>query len=533
MSLASRESVRSQSNVKTSRYRTVSRYSGADETLFGTQSRAGGSGSKSAPQRQKGKKDENVQVITKDLIRKIKVPGKDPSELSIILTPSQYARIKESSRVLTHAEKQARAEAIKTQKEANQEASQGRKNFMIEMETQRIKREKPSELEKERKNKGKVLLAKAEEQLNEQEDEIKKLNEIILNAKCHAIRDAQLQEKTQIAEELDEENKRLDEMMEIERLRALQSYEQRELERQQKQVEGASIIKNQIKDNEQRRILEDEKREQEKLAMLRYLEKLQTEDISQLEKKKESQKKIMKDVEVANEEIKRQKETRLQQEKSAELKVMEYLKEKEEREIAYQHELEKQKLQKEKEIAHMRALQERAKDQQAEKDALRAKRIQEEVERDQRKKDKEEAIKKAEIEAQLRRAREQQVQMQEHFLAIEAQRERQEFQRVLEVQQEAQKHEEVKHKASRSKRLHHADEVRAQIKEKESELIAARNTFFEEGIKLDQEAQERRKRLDEIKMKKLDELKGAGVPVKYVNEVARRALKPQQTLITH
>merc|ERR1712206_62224 len=113
----------------------------------------------------------------------------------------------------------------------------------------------------------------------------------------------------------------------------------------------------QINDNEQRRILEDEKREQEKLAMLRYLEKLQMEDISQLEKKKESQKKIMSDVAKANEEIRRQKDERSRQEKFAELKVMEYLAEKEAREIAYQNELERQKLEKEKEIAHMRALQ--------------------------------------------------------------------------------------------------------------------------------------------------------------------------------
>ena len=332
MSLASRESVRSASNVKNARYRTVSRYSGVDETLFGSPKRGAG---KSAPAPGKGRKEE-VSVITKDLIRKIKVPAKDPSELSIVLSSVQYSRIKDASKVLTGAEKQARLDAIKAQKEEAQASSQDRKNFMSEMEAQRIKREKPSDLERERKDKGKVLLAKAEEQLNEQEDEIKKLNEIILNAKCHAIRDAQLREKNEITTELTVENQRLDEMMEIERLRALQQYESREMDRQYKQIEGSNIIKKQINDNEQRRILEDEKREQEKLAMLRYLEKLQMEDISQLEKKKESQKKIMSDVAKANEEIRRQKEERGRQEKFAELKVMEYLAEKEAREIAYQ-----------------------------------------------------------------------------------------------------------------------------------------------------------------------------------------------------
>ena len=41
-------------------------------------------------------------------------------------------------------------------------------------------------------------MANAKEKLNEQDDEIKQINEYILNAKCHAIRDAQLQEKWEI-----------------------------------------------------------------------------------------------------------------------------------------------------------------------------------------------------------------------------------------------------------------------------------------------------------------------------------------------
>ena len=44
--------------------------------------------------------------------------------------------------------------------------------------------------------------------MEEQEDEIKKLNETILNAKCHAIRDAQLIEKLSIKREMLEEDKR-------------------------------------------------------------------------------------------------------------------------------------------------------------------------------------------------------------------------------------------------------------------------------------------------------------------------------------
>lgn len=59
----------------------------------------------------------------------------------------------------------------------------------------------------------------------------------------------------------------------------------------------------------------------------------------------------------------------------------------------------------------------------------------------------------------------------------------------------------------KGRRLAHADDVRYQIREKEQVRIAARNAFFEEGVKLDEEARTRRQKLDEIKKKKLEELR--------------------------
>ena len=80
------------------------------------------------------------------------------------------------------------------------------------------------------------------------------------------------------------------------------------------------------------------------------------------------------------------------------------------------------------------------------------------------------------------------------------------------------------------RRSQYADQVRQQIKQKEKERVRARQDFFEEGIKLDQEAKERRQKLDEIKKRKLAELKGVGVPSKYCNEVARRIEAPPPSL---
>lgn len=102
-----------------------------------------------------------------------------------------------------------------------------------------------------------------------------------------------------------------------------------------------------------------------------------------------------------------------------------------EREQAFEREQERIRIEKEKETARLRALQERARDEQAERDALRAKRAQEQTEREWRKKEAEEARKKAEMESSLIHARANQMAQKEHFLAVQAQRERAEFERVL------------------------------------------------------------------------------------------------------
>ena len=57
------------------------------------------------------------------------------------------------------------------------------------------------------------------------------------------------------------------------------------------------------------------------------------------------------------------------------------------------------------------------------------------------------------------------------------------------------------------KRLDHAEEVRRQIREKEQLKVAERHSFFEEGVRINEEARARRNKLDSIKQKKLSELR--------------------------
>ncbi|XP_072165777.1 cilia- and flagella-associated protein 45-like [Diadema setosum] len=524
--------------AKTRQYYTVSKTSQVDESLFGTPNKNANNKQTAAREtiepaptrtRSGGKKGkEEVQVITKDLIRKLIVPKEDPSGQSVVLPFEEYRRIMNAARFMSHEEKVAELKRKQEEKQNQMDAANEIKLQMQALDRKRQKNEKLSELEEEAKQQGEYLLAKAREQQEEQEDEIKHLNELILNAKCHAIRDAQILEKHQVKDEVSEEEKRLDAMMEIERQRALQLQEEIEAQRKAERYEGKTMILNQISQREEERLLEQEKKDQEAQQMLKYLEKLQMEDLKDLEKKRLIQLEAQKEISRANVESEQLKQKKLEQEKLADLKVSEYMKKKAEREAAFEAEQERIRIEKEKEIARLRAMQERAKDYQAEKDALRAKRNQEQREREWRQKEKEEAIIKAETEQMLKEAREVQVQNKEHFLAVQAQRERAEFERVLRAQQEAMERDRMEDQEKKHQRHSHADDVRKQIREKEQLRVSDRNAFFEEGVKINEEARERRAKLDAIKKRKLNELRDAGVPDKYCAEVERKTMADKQ-----
>ena len=66
---------------------------------------------------------------------------------------------------------------------------------MEEYERIRAQKAKLSDIEQENQFKDQQIISRAKQQLEEEEDEIKKMNEYILYAKCVAIRDEQIEEK--------------------------------------------------------------------------------------------------------------------------------------------------------------------------------------------------------------------------------------------------------------------------------------------------------------------------------------------------
>jgi|Transcript_2235 hypothetical protein len=113
------------------------------------------------------------------------------------------------------------------------------------------------------------MLANAQKQLDEEHDDVKHMNQMTLYAKVVTIRDKQLEENKELESEWVAEQKRLDLMMEIERLKALKAEDEREALRQEAKRRGAAVIIEQIKEREQQRLKERELLEREQEQMVR------------------------------------------------------------------------------------------------------------------------------------------------------------------------------------------------------------------------------------------------------------------------
>lgn len=86
------------------------------------------------------------------------------------------------------------------------------------------------------------------------------------------------------------------------------------------------------------------------------------------------QRALRKEINAANIELAKRKKIVAQREKQEELRILEYLEEKDRREEAYQREMQKIKAEKEREIAMVRAQQQRSIDTQSQRDELMARR---------------------------------------------------------------------------------------------------------------------------------------------------------------
>merc|ERR1719498_2163031 len=319
----------------------------------------------------------------------------------------------------------------------------------------------------------------------------------MLYSKIVTIRDAQIQEKRSVQAEKEDEERQLDMMMEIERLKALQMYEEREKSRLEDQRRGATVIIEQIKDRQSQRMREEESRDHERAFILKQIESLKAEEVEQQKQKKMAAARLMLEVNAANTAAMKIKEE----------KIIEYQENKEMRERELEAEKERVAAEKELETAKLRARQEKAQDKASEMDALRAKRAMEAAERAARAKERMEQERLDAINQELNEARKQQQAEKERRLGEQAKFERDEFERIIEVQMQQEEAERQRQVEEKQMLKQHAEELRSQINAREEKALQERRDFLEEGNIVRATIGSERRKLEKIKTRKIDELK--------------------------
>lgn len=492
-----------------STYRTVAKNSSVDETLFGNDQ----------PKSFMSSKNAQVEVVDATPFM-----GKGADTDAVCVPAAELQRMREASIILSNDEILNRKKSEKAAKEKSRAASIARKDKMLRMEEERKKRVPPSETEQLKLEKDQSTLNRAQFMLEEELDDVKRMNQMMLYSKCVTIRDAQIEEKKHVMEENEEEERRLDLMMEIERIKALEAYEDREKKRAADRLRGAEILKKQIEERALERQRQEELRDQDRQQMLAEIERMKEEELQQQYEKRLAGRRLLEEVAKANHAQIERKKMIMQAEKEEDDRIAVYLREKELREQADAEEKERIRRERELEVARLRAQQEKAADKQAELDELRAMRAQEAYERDWREKEKAEAERKLAINADLAQAREQQRNVKMKQLADLARMEQEDFYRVIAAQREQEEQDRQQQMQQSHIRRNHKEEILNQIAQNDEGRRKGRAEYLEEGEKLRQRHKEEKGRLEHIKNRKLEELSVCGVPSKYRAELERKKI---------
>jgi hypothetical protein len=491
-----------------------------DESLFGE--RRGAIGTKSHPaSRSKNRTPKGAALVSSDYLSSIR-GGPDLSNSSTV-TMREINKMNDDALLLTPAEQRAIKQRNEDMKAHMRAAANARKEKMLQMEeNRRLAAPTMSDMERIENDKNNAILLNAKVEVDENLDDVKHMNQMILYAKCATIRDMQLQEKLRMQEGAEAEERRIDLEMEATRIRNIKEVDERDRVRKEERRTGALHIIQQIQEREADRVRQQEIVEQESRAMIERIKLADEKEKKQLLVKAEEGRKMLAEVMEANNEQARAKIRAKQMEVEEDKRIAEYIRQKDIKEAAKEAELEAIHAEKEREVARLRAQQEKVADRRSAIDELRAKRYQMAADRKWREEQMAKEKKQAAVAADIAVAREVQRAEKARRMASQAIGEREEYERKLEWTKQQAAAEELVVIERHKKQNAHREDLLVQIAEHEKTRKMAREQFLTSGKEITYQMAADKRKLLAIKEQKLAQLRAAGVPEKYQAELLRK-----------
>ena len=360
------------------------------------------------------------------------------------------------------------------------------------------------------------LMLEAKKHLEKNEDCVKQMEKLSLCAKVATIRERQLKEHEMMDDLYKKKEKKLDEMMELERLKELRQQQNREDSRKQLQMDGCVIIIDQIKQKEYERIKQKDIIERERQMIQRQIREMHLEDIRQAEKKRMTNEKAAKEIVESNRINALNKQKKILEEKEEDLRILKYNLEKARKEEEEIKEKKRLRDEKEREIQKLREKQEKANDKLAEMAAIQAKRAYEQNEREIKLKEKnEQMIRQKKIE-ELKEINERQRKDKKRQLMEIAKKEKEEHDRIIEKNMEDIEKDRRMEEIKKKKIYENKYDLIKLIKMKEEKEKMKNKELQEEGRKEKQMRDDWKLRMENIKQQKIQELKNLGIKRKYI-----------------
>ncbi|XP_068894939.1 cilia- and flagella-associated protein 45-like [Tenebrio molitor] len=467
------------------------------------------------------KPKEYVTAYDVQGVRKLMVPDRNPIDIPGILPKSEFERLKNQAHIVTLKDRMMMLDEAEQKKNKLQQESEKRKEFLQSVQAKQKAKlgTKLNDVERAAKASTLYLLKRSFDLMQEQDNRVKRANGVILATKCRAIRNAQIAEKELIEKQLQEENRRLDLMMEQQRQQAIEGEDKRREEEEKKRQKYVSALSDQMRMNEIERMIEAERIEEESRMINKAFLAIQQEEEQKLKEKKELQQKIRDELKKANTDLERYKLVQKEEQRIADLRIQKFMQQKLEREVAREQELALAKAAKEQEIVRMRNQQQRSIDIKAAMDEMNALRIQEEVERQWRNKEMAAAKAKKEQQEMLRVEREKQIDDLRRAAAITLARDEEDFHRVAKVQRQEWEKEMEKKKRKKEEAEQHRKDLLRQINEKEKERIMAQKEKFEEANLQLFEQQKKDTHVKDHLKNKIEDLRNKHIPEQYIKDI--------------
>ncbi|XP_017123006.2 cilia- and flagella-associated protein 45 [Drosophila elegans] len=475
--------------------------------------------------------DQSAAYDQKQLKRNERERKRNQGTRQVVLRAGELRRLKDQGKLETVSEKLQRID---------QQEEEHRKQLQLVEETRRrfkaIDEAKGGTVSEDRAvllsevlEEKQSVLSRAFLARQEQEQEVKRVNRMILDAKCKAVREAQIQEKHLLSKAIREDDERLARMVNERAQKELSAEDERERLEVEKRNRSAQEIRQQLAERENVRYLEAKRVADEAKELRRATELLRGQEEQQRAFAQLRKQRFREELQRIRDMSNVFKTMLSEQERLADLRVTAYMREKQdkERQLKEMQRLAKKEFERRQQrifTAAAEVLETRQTNEE-----LKYLKERDRVEREYRQREKGAVIAKREAERDLLEARAQQAQEMRQRLALEIAHAGEEFAKVMDRMREEEDKQRAMDRQRDAQRQAYRQDLRQQMTDKQTER--RRLAELEAGRVqkwLDQEKQ-RDANIRQVISAKIAAMRDHCLPEKYLREVEKQLKSIQST----